>query len=103
MNVRKVLLMTALLAPLAGFGQGDERKEKEVTEPDLIISVRAGKATTVLVQGAKDVRTSDQGVADVAMGEPNQLLVEGLRVGEVSAQVARKGDRNFKLVVRVVK
>lgn len=100
MHTFRTLLMTgALLAPLSLFA-GETRN----LEPDLVVQVRVGKSRAVQVEGARDVRVSEKGIADVALGEPNQLIVDGLQPGEVSAQVVRKGhEKNFKLVVQVVR
>ena len=106
MNLRTLMVTAALLAPMAGFaGDRDSKDSKDATktEPDLIVTVRAGKQRAVLIQGAKDIRASEKNIAHVGIAEPGQVTIEGIRPGEVSVQVARQGsEKNFKLVVQVI-
>lgn len=105
MNLRTLMVTAALLLPMVGFaGDRDEGKGEKGNEPDLVVSVKPGKATSVIIPGAKDVRASEKGIAHVGIMEPGQVTVEGIRLGEVSVQVARFGtERNFRLVVKVAR
>lgn len=101
MNLRALMVTAALLLPMVGFaGDRDEKDAKH--EPDLVVSVRAGKGMSVVIPGAKDIRSSEKGIASVGVIEPGQLGIEGIRPGEVSVQVQRfNSEKMFKLVVKV--
>ena len=103
MNLRTLIAMAALLVPTVGFaGDRDAKDSNKPSEPDLVVAVRIGKERSVLVAGAKDLRVSEKGIAEVGIAEPGQINVTGVRVGEVSVQVARHGsEKNFKLLVKV--
>ena len=101
MTFRTLLMMAAFLAPMVGLAADEKANEKR--QPDLVIAVKVGKSTSVIVKGAHEVRTLDRRIADVVMGETNQVMVEGLTIGETSAQILRKGEPTFLLVVQVIR
>jgi hypothetical protein len=100
MTFRTLLVVTALLAPMAAVAADPVDNGGE---PDLSIAVKVGKSTTVIIQGAQATQAVNGEIAEIVRGETNQVLVVGIAEGETSALIPRKGEKPFRLAVRVTK
>lgn len=104
MTFRTLLVVAALFAPMVALAADPKADQKEEDKPaDLRIAVKLGQVKSVIIAGAREVKMADKTVAAVSMGEPNQVMVEALGLGETSAQITRRGEPSFKLVVQVVR
>ena len=82
----------------------DFAKEAELAESSgRVLHVAPEHQTHLTVRGAERVRVDAPDVAQVSLGEPDQVMVQGLRQGRAELLVWRKGARPLRLRVEVAK
>uniref|UniRef100_UPI001146C22D pilus assembly protein N-terminal domain-containing protein n=1 Tax=Myxococcus sp. AB056 TaxID=2562792 RepID=UPI001146C22D len=85
----------------AAAPEPDYAVEAKNAQPSgLVVQVKPLHQTQFIVENAERVRVQSSAVVEASLGEPNQIMVQGLSLGVSEVLVWRQGSR-LPLSVRV--
>jgi hypothetical protein len=86
-------------APAAALDFAKEAARAEASSE--VVRVAPEYQANLTVRGAERVRVDDREVARASLGEPDQVMVRGVRQGRTELLVWRKGERPLRVRVEV--